>query len=975
MGRQSLIQDRLRHGVRGAVAGLAVGSLLMAAACLPVTAEASTVNPNVRRASGTAQVQSGEVGRYSANGIDGYGAAGTSEGANGVGVGGGNGTSGAGQGNGNVAQSAGDAGNQGDSAQPGAGVGDDPQSDADGSPVEGNGTDGTQVGGLNGQGNQQGQDGTAGDGQAGQSDQPDQSEADQNNQTVDPTLSELDRLAAANRNVIAEGEYTIVSALGSNLVLDVSAGSNRNGANVQIYQDNASAAQRWIVTKDAKGYLTITNEKSGKPLDVSGGNARPGANVQQYAANGTAAQKWIAVPNNGTVTLRSGLDGQTALTLDVSGASARNGANVQIYAANGTAAQSWRFEALPKVNEPMKSYWNAHLWLGRPTAAAVDTGDGVKQQFQHGLLYHRASTNATVAVRADAIGVKYVALGGEKSALGFPVAEAGADSAKRGQVQRFEHGDIVWSAKNGAFAMTDQGVIDYWNSQKAGAGWLGYPKGDTVSLGSGVAGQGAASQAFDGGTVINDPRHTVVPAIWNHWASGPSAAGSAAGLGAGNTGNTGTGAGVASGASSATSSATGRDAFGQPTDSIIVQYPNGIYFKQFPNGIIFATSATDTASAMDLTGDMYDYWKRHNLGVPSGGRVQGSRLGYWQDFAGGRVYWSPNGGVHLVKGDFLKKYAALGYDAGALGYPTSDEQKLNRAGGISQVFEHGQIHWSPKTGAHATRGAILDYWKSQNWENGWLGYPTGDQLDGLRDGGSSQTFQGGTVFWSDATGAHGVTGGILNSYAARRYEGGDLGYPTDEEHDWGQGRAQDFQHGTLFWNGCGKRGWQNPAGLFQVSSCNVWVPGSGRFAFATPTRIGMSATRQQSIDAMINRAYEYLGTRYVWDYALRPGEGVDCAGLVMQALYAGGLQISGDYNPSNHWYDPWHSHDANNMFNDGRFMHVPLDQRQRGDLISWPGHIAIYLGNDQIIDANVPVVKFNSLWAYGTPRGVIRPFV
>ena len=260
MGRQSLIQDRLRHGVRGVVAGLAVGSLLMAAACLPVTAEASTVNPNVRGASGTAQVQSGEVGRYSANGIDGYGAAETSEGVNGAGgqsgVGGGNGTAGAGQGNGNGAQSAGDAGNQGDSAQSGAGVGDDPQSDADGSPDEGNGTGGTQVDGLNGQGNQQGQNGTAGDGQndqSGQSDQAESDQNDQNDQTVDPNLSELDRLAAANRNVIAEGEYTIVSALGSNVVLDVSAGSNRNGVNVQIYLDNASAAQRWIITKDAKG--------------------------------------------------------------------------------------------------------------------------------------------------------------------------------------------------------------------------------------------------------------------------------------------------------------------------------------------------------------------------------------------------------------------------------------------------------------------------------------------------------------------------------------------------------------------------------------------------------------------------------------------------------------------------------------------------------------------------------------------------
>ncbi|MBW3083816.1 GH25 family lysozyme, partial [Bifidobacterium phasiani] len=42
--------------------------------------------------------------------------------------------------------------------------------------------------------------------------------------------------------------------------------------------------------------------------------------------------------------------------------------------------------------------------------------------------------------------------------------------------------------------------------------------------------------------------------------------------------------------------------------------------------------------------------------------------------------------------------------------------------------------------------------------NGWLGYPTGDELS-VR-GGASQTFQGGTVFWNGSTGAtHAVKGG------------------------------------------------------------------------------------------------------------------------------------------------------------------------------------------------------------------------
>ena len=84
---------------------------------------------------------------------------------------------------------------------------------------------------------------------------------------------------------------------------------------------------------------------------------------------------------------------------------------------------------------------------------------------------------------------------------------------------------------------------------------------------------------------------------------------------------------------------------------------------------------------------------------------------------------------------------------------------------------------------------------------------------------------------------------------------------------------------------------------------------------------------------------------------MQPGNGVDCAGLVMQSLYATGMNLQ-DYNPTAHWYDPWHSHDANNMSNDSRFLHIPVSQRQRGDLIFYPGHVAIYLGNDQVIEAH-----------------------
>lgn len=166
---------------------------------------------------------------------------------------------------------------------------------------------------------------------------------------VDPTAvrSELDKLASVNREVVKDGDYAIAAGPNlSRMVLDVVGGSASSGANVQIYQSNTTAAQRWRVSHDDDGYLTITNVKSGKVLDVSAGSTSLGTNVQQYAACGDAnyAQKWIAVPNvDGSVRLLSAVWQQR--TLDVAGGSLNSQTNVQLYASNGTAAQCFTFIA------------------------------------------------------------------------------------------------------------------------------------------------------------------------------------------------------------------------------------------------------------------------------------------------------------------------------------------------------------------------------------------------------------------------------------------------------------------------------------------------------------------------------------------------------------------------------------------------------------------------------------------------------
>lgn len=58
-------------------------------------------------------------------------------------------------------------------------------------------------------------------------------------------------------------------------------------------------------------------------------------------------------------------------------------------------------------------------------------------------------------------------------------------------------------------------------------------------------------------------------------------------------------------------------------------------------------------------------------------------------------------------------------------------------------------------------------------------------------------------------------------------------------------------------------------------------------------------------------------------------------------------------------------------------MHLSYAQRQRGDIICWPGHVAIYIGNDQMIEAASPALgtRLTHVYNVGNIRGVLRPFV
>lgn len=141
--------------------------------------------------------------------------------------------------------------------------------------------------------------------------------------------------------------YYIASALNYNMVLDISGGSKRDGANVQLYKRNNSAAQLFKFEKAGNGYYYIVNKGSGKVLDVQGGATATGTNVWQYSKNYSQAQQWklyTAYGNKNDVSFKA----KCGKFLDVSGGSTKNGTNIWIYDGNNTKAQAFRL--IPYVN-------------------------------------------------------------------------------------------------------------------------------------------------------------------------------------------------------------------------------------------------------------------------------------------------------------------------------------------------------------------------------------------------------------------------------------------------------------------------------------------------------------------------------------------------------------------------------------------------------------------------------------------------
>jgi hypothetical protein len=167
---------------------------------------------------------------------------------------------------------------------------------------------------------------------------------------------------------------------------------------------------------------------------------------------------------------------------------------------------------------------------------------------------------------------------------------------------------------------------------------------------------------------------------------------------------------------------------------------------------------------LSSAGQFYAYGSAHAWLNPSGftGRMVGVSItqngqGLIAMSSSGQVYaygisYRGNGDPGIADDPVDAKYQSLGGSTSFLGLSISPVFTLKN-GGIGRHYQGGSIYWSSATGAHEVHGAIRDVWASTGWENGYLGMPISDDTTAYNGQVVVSHFSGGDIYWTPTSGA------------------------------------------------------------------------------------------------------------------------------------------------------------------------------------------------------------------------------
>ena len=425
------------------------------------------------------------------------------------------------------------------------------------------------------------------------------------------------------------------------------------------------------------------------------------------------------------------------------------------------------------VRGPVRRFWRSTAAeqgpLGYPNAdvAATADGEGLQGRFQRGSIWWTVDTGARALL--GPIERLWRSTGAERGPLRYPVHSVAGTADGSGQFAHFQGGSIYWSEPTGARALMGP-VHTLWRSTGGLDGPLGYP---TTSLSTAPDGAGRFARFEHGSVYWSEPTGArallgPIEALWN------------------STGGT-------------------EGPLGYPTTSVSTAPDGAGQYARFEHGSVYWSAQT---GARALIGPIEDLWESTggldgDLGYPTNSvATAADGEGQYAHFQGGSVYWSLDTGARVVDGAVRDLWLATRQVLGPLGYPTDDVRATARGDGEVGRFEGGSIWWSEQTGARALLGPIETRWTSLGAEQSTLGYPTQSVTTTADGAGQFARFTGGSIWWSEATGARALSGPVEKFWRSTGAERGALGFPTSDVTATADGTGQyaRFQNGSIWWS-------------------------------------------------------------------------------------------------------------------------------------------------------------------------------
>ncbi len=338
----------------------------------------------------------------------------------------------------------------------------------------------------------------------------------------------------------------------------------------------------------------------------------------------------------------------------------------------------------------------------------------------------------------DAITAAWEKAGGDTSNLG--AAEGDVYPVGEGFAQDFAGGKIFFTPATGARTMYGA-VLDKYESLGGPAGSdLGFPTSDEVPGLAGPDSRVSIFSAVDKPVIFWTPEHGAfvvrgaINAAWDKLGS----SGGVLGVPVGDESYAG---------EAATQAFSGGQVSWNRVTKVFTTVPPQL-----------AEQLTGLQIPVDPTADIDMAWRAAGgasgpLGAKQGGQYPIGDRGQAQNFAGGKVFFSPATGANAVESQILEKYESLGGPLGSdLGFPIADEAD----GGIPDsrissfsAADQPVIFWTRQHGAFVIRGAMKAAWDRLGGATGKLGAPLGDQT--VDRDVVAQTFIGGTISWNPAT--------------------------------------------------------------------------------------------------------------------------------------------------------------------------------------------------------------------------------